>query len=714
MATAAVPNPATPSAPGSSREITPGSVLAERYRIDERVGAGSTSEVYLAEQVSLRRKVAVKVLHADHPHLAELVARFESEALVAAGIENPNIAGALEVGRLADGSAFFISEHVPGRTLRKELMAAPLSVERSLHIAKQIASVLTDAHELGIYHRDLKPENLMLLRRADDADFVKVLDFGLAQVAAATKPSGKTELVFGTPGYMPPEQALGQPLDGRADLYALGVVLFEMLSGVRPFESASGTLAKQLAGHVPTFAERAPSIKVPPGLEKIIYRLLAASVGERFANADDLIEALNALGSAQAQAAATTTSDRPAARTSAPPPPPLRRTMSGPPPMLERLPPFEAPPPAKPSERPAAANAPVANAAAIANGMDDSDIPTTVSLPRVSPLPPFAPPPGPSVAAATAPPPAKPVERPVTGKPSSSTLATVRARAKNLSGELRGRLGPLGAQLRGKRARVIGGAAAAGLGLSLLAVWALRSPRHAPEAALHVSDRAATPISNSDIAGRDRTAPTTAQQKPATRDAARPSAIQGASDEEAVFLSVADDYARDRREGEAVALVARVLARRPELKDDERVSALLKKTVRADSQQVTDDSFTLITSTLGEKGAELMYSLVLDPMLKDPLRRRVENWLASKDFDRISSSALYSAVKLRNAKTCDQKHALLRLSAEVGGKQTLDLLRDLDAHTICGASDLKNCYPCLAADSRLKDSIQRLEKRLGS
>jgi serine/threonine-protein kinase len=683
--------------------------------------------VYLAEQVSLKRKVRVKVLHADHPHLSELVSRFESEALVAAGIENPNIASALEVGKVADGSAFFVSEHVPGRTLRSELTAAPLSVERSLHIAKQVASVLTDAHELAIFHRDLKPENLMLLRRADDADFVKVLDFGLAQVAAATKPSGKTELVFGTPGYMPPEQALGQPLDGRADLYALGVVLFEMLAGVRPFESAAGALAKQLAGHVPTFAERAPGIKVPPALEKVVYRLLAASVGERFASADDLIEALTSLGTGQGASAAPTASDRPPARTSAPPPPPLRRTMSGPAPVLDRLPPFEAPAQAKPSERPpaqakpserppAAANVPVANAAAIANAVDDSDIPTTVSLPRMSPLPPLAPPPPLPVSAATAPPPAKPAARPASEKPASSSSVTVRARAKALGGEMRARLAPFARQLRGKRARVIGGVAAAGLGVSLLALWAFRLPGATSKPALHGVESAPAALSSSDVSAKDRAAPSPAPQQPATRDVVRASASasKSAPDEDAVFLSLADDYVRDRREGEAVALIARVLARKPELKDDERVSTLLKKTVRAESQQATDESFNLITSTLGEKGAELMYSLVLDPMLRDPLRRRIENWLASKEFDRISSSALYSAVKLRNAKTCDQKHALLKLSAEVGGKQTLDLMRDLDAHIICGASDLKNCYPCLAADSRLKDSIQRLEKRLGS
>jgi len=187
---------------------------------------------------------------------------------------------------------------------------------------------------------------------------------------------------------------------------------------------------------------------------------------------------------------------------------------------------------------------------------------------------------------------------------------------------------------------------------------------------------------------------------------------KGNSDEASLFLSLANDYLGERREVEAVALVSRVLSRQPELKDDPRVAAVLSKTVRSEQAQASDESLALLTGAMADKGAELVYALSLEPMLRDPLRRRVDNWLASKDFDRVSSAALYSTVKLRTAKTCDQKHALLRLAADVGGKQTLDLLRELDARTICGPNDLKNCYPCLASDSRLKDSIQRLEKRV--
>jgi serine/threonine-protein kinase len=708
MASPAVSTPAISSAPGSSLDIVPGAVLAERYRIDESIAKGSESGIFLAEQVSLHRKVAVKVLHAAHPNLSELAARFEREALVAAGIENPNIAGALECGKLADGSAFFVFEYVPGRSLRAELAKGPLSLARGLHIAKQVASALADTHELGIVHYDLKPERLMLLRRGDDLDFVKVLDVGLPGVTPATRPGSKAEFVLGTPGYMPPEQALGQPVDGRADLYALGAVLFEMLAGVRLFEG-SGILAKQLAGHIPTFAERAPGVQVSPELEKLVKRLLAPSAAERFANADDLIEALDTLASGArasapppAPAPAHTPSEKPVAKSSVPPPMSLRRTQSGPPAAADRLPHGELPPPAK---LPVRLNATPATGVPV----DESDIPTTVSLPKVPVLPPFAP--LPAVSAATAPPPARSAQPAGTAKPAaapSAALSTLGARVAELASRASGYSAPLRARLEDKRTLVLGAAVGASLGAALLAFVVLRSGSHEGAAGdPQSSANAASLAASSGVGATTLPRETSAEQ----RTSSLASKASG-SDEASIFLTLASDYVRDHREAEAVALVSRVVLRQPELKDDARVAGVLSKTARSDTPQAADDSLALLTGPMGEKGAELMYSLALEPSLKDAVRRRVEAWLASKDFDRTSSAALYSAVKLRNAKTCDQKHALLTLAADVGGKQTLELLRDLDAHTICGASDLKNCYPCLASDSRIKDSIQRLEKRL--
>jgi hypothetical protein len=253
---------------------------------------------------------------------------------------------------------------------------------------------------------------------------------------------------------------------------------------------------------------------------------------------------------------------------------------------------------------------------------------------------------------------------------------------------------------------VAGGVLAAGVGVSVLAFFAFRSPSHDAPADLRLGMNAAQPSAAS------HSQPAPPRELPLSNPARPQLAVASSSDEAAVFLALASDYVRDHREVEAVALVSRVLARQPELKDDPRIAAVLAKTVRAELAQAADESLGLLTSVMGEKGAELLYALSLETNLRDPVRRRVDSWLASKDFDRVSSAALYSAAKLRSAKTCDQKHALLSLAADVGGKQTLEFLRELDARTICGASDLKNCYPCLASDSKLKDSIERVEKRL--
>ncbi len=225
-----------------------GRVVSERYRIEALIGEGGMGAVYLAEHVLMRKRLAVKVLHAEMTRMPEMVARFEREAMAAAHIEHPNVAAATDFGKLENGAFFLVLEYVEGTNLRDLIERGPLEIRRALHIAHQMASALARAHALGIVHRDLKPENVMLVLRDGDADFVKVLDFGIAKVPVGDL--GRTSsnkdgaqvltqlgMVYGTPEYMAPEQALGQEVDLRADLYALGVILFEMLSGVRPFDA---------------------------------------------------------------------------------------------------------------------------------------------------------------------------------------------------------------------------------------------------------------------------------------------------------------------------------------------------------------------------------------------------------------------------------------------------------------------------------------------
>src|SRR5689334_327996 len=264
-----------------------GRVLSERYRIEALLGEGGMGAVYLAEHVLMRKRLAVKVLHAEMTRLPEMVARFEREAMAAAHIEHPNVAAATDFGKLDNGAFFLVLEYIEGSSLRDLIEKGPLATQRALHIAHQIASALARANALGIVHRDLKPENVMLVDRDGDPDFVKVLDFGIAKVPVgelASRGSANdggqvlTQLgmVYGTPEYMAPEQALGQEVDARADLYALGVILFEMLAGVRPFDAESKVtlLGMKVTSDPPTIASKNASVEVPERVQAVVRQLL--------------------------------------------------------------------------------------------------------------------------------------------------------------------------------------------------------------------------------------------------------------------------------------------------------------------------------------------------------------------------------------------------------------------------------------------------------
>ena len=211
-----------------------GSVLAERYRVEKLLGSGGMGSVYRAQHVHMRKSVAIKVLHREMTYLPEVVARFEREAVAAARIEHPNVAAATDFGRLADGSFYLVLEYVEGKSLRAALKErGPMSTTRALHVTRQIADALAAAHAAGIVHRDLKPDNVMLLDREGERELVKVLDFGIAKLNIGDVKEQLTQLgsVFGTPEYMAPEQAQGLEVDARADLYTLGILLYEMLAG---------------------------------------------------------------------------------------------------------------------------------------------------------------------------------------------------------------------------------------------------------------------------------------------------------------------------------------------------------------------------------------------------------------------------------------------------------------------------------------------------
>ena len=270
-----------------------GTLLAGRYRLDGVIGQGGMSVIYRAEHVHMRKAFAVKVLHRELSVLPEVAARFEREAIAAASIDHPNVAGATDFGRLGDGSFYLVLEYIAGRSIGELLVhREPLAVERAVHIMRQIAEALVAAHAQGIVHRDLKPENVMIVARPDDANFVKILDFGIAKVVAERGGPVLTRVgsVFGTPHYMSPEQASGGEADARSDLYALGVLAYEMFTGVPPFDDAD--VGRVLAMQVEQPAPEMPAT-VDPELREVVRRLLKKAPEDRFQAAADVVVALD-------------------------------------------------------------------------------------------------------------------------------------------------------------------------------------------------------------------------------------------------------------------------------------------------------------------------------------------------------------------------------------------------------------------------------------
>jgi serine/threonine-protein kinase len=286
-----------------------GTVISGRYRIEKLLGEGGMGSVYRAEHTHMRKRLAIKVLHPEMSRLPEVVARFEREAMAAAHIDHPNVATATDFGKLDDGSFFLVLEFVEGKSLRDSVQKGPLELGRALRILRQIGAALQRAHAIGIVHRDLKPENVMLIDRDGEPDFVKVLDFGIAKVPVGdiSTSGAKSDqnapaltqlgMVYGTPEYMAPEQALGQNVDPRADIYALGVMAFEMIAGKRPFdhESKVTLLGMHVTAPIPPISAKAPDVQVPQEVEAIIIRMLAKESTYRHADAKELLEALDAI-----------------------------------------------------------------------------------------------------------------------------------------------------------------------------------------------------------------------------------------------------------------------------------------------------------------------------------------------------------------------------------------------------------------------------------
>ena len=277
------------------------------YEVVKLLGSGGMGEVYRARDTRLAREVAIKVLPAFYSNDPDRLRRFEQEARAAAALNHPNILAVHQMGTY-EGAPYLVSELLEGNTLRELLVRGPLALRRVIDYGVQIARGLAAAHEKGVVHRDLKPENLFITKDGR----AKILDFGLAKLtqpqealngtSAATTEITEPGVVMGTVGYMSPEQVSGKPADRRADIFALGAILYEALTGKRAFQrpTAPETMSAILNEDPPTASQFAPTIS--PALQKVVHRCLEKNPAQRFQSASDLAFALEALSDSGVQA----------------------------------------------------------------------------------------------------------------------------------------------------------------------------------------------------------------------------------------------------------------------------------------------------------------------------------------------------------------------------------------------------------------------------
>jgi len=644
-----------PSVRPGGPEALIGSTLSGRYLIERLIGEGGMGAVYQAEHTHMRKRLAVKVLHPEMSRLSEVVARFEREAMAAAHIDHPNVASATDFGKLEDGSFFLVLEYVEGRSLREVIADGRVELGRALHIVRQVASGLGRAHALGIVHRDLKPENVMLVTRDGDADFVKVLDFGIAKVPVgemfgepkATPGQALTQLgmVYGTPEYMAPEQALGQPIDARADLYALGVMAFEMITGARPFEHESKVtlLGMHVTAPIPRMSERAPEANVPPEIDAIVTRLLAKESSARYADAKDLVDSLDAV-----------TMDLAGRGLIAEPPPPLSAALASRPSMVDA-----------PGSRSSVALGPTS----LANPSLSSTQPHTGLASLV----------GASFGSAL-----KSARPLMTPRVVATTAAVVGALALLTATVVVIAIAHGSARPERAVAGIAGGSA--------LTV----SPKPPDPKTDDVVSDATAKIDKGDFATAIDELTAVEKQNPDRAD---------------VHMQLERAFTGVRNPRDAMREAGLWLAADPgaasdvKLEEDVRNAALLK-----DAQ---DDAFALLESKMGARGVDVLYDIAFGASgrLYPQAATRAKHSLDLDDVRNRASPALGVLLDFKDAKTCDQKHTLLDRAREQGDARILPVLQAYQAARGCGFLGRSDCYPCMHKDRELSAAISAITDR---
>jgi serine/threonine protein kinase len=294
--------------PSSRRAMTDpndaliGTLAAGRYRIIKQLGEGGMGQVYLAEHVAIEKRVALKVLRVEYATKGDIVTRFQQEAISASRIKHPNVLDVFDFGQLDNGCFYLAMEFLEGCDLADEITRRRvLDASTGIRVAMQICRALAAAHANGVVHRDMKPENVFLQRTADGEEIVKIVDFGIAQlrskddsVVETKRRLTRTGMIFGTPEYMAPEQASGKHADLRADIYAVGIIMYEMFTGAVPFtgETFLGVLTKHLSEAAPAMNAVYPDLAISPQLQSVIMRALEKDPAVRYQSMLEFAQAI--------------------------------------------------------------------------------------------------------------------------------------------------------------------------------------------------------------------------------------------------------------------------------------------------------------------------------------------------------------------------------------------------------------------------------------
>ena len=634
-----------------------GELVSDRYRILARLGAGGMGAVYVAEHTLMRKRVALKLLHPSMAQTPEAVARFRREAEAVASLEHPNITAATDFGQTPDGSFFLVLEYLDGQSLRKALQDGPMAPARALRIARQIALALDHAHAAGIVHRDLKPENVMLVRREDEPDFAKVLDFGVARIEStpergAGQPLTRAGTVMGTPEYMAPEQALGERVTPRADLYSLGIVMYEMLTGRLPFEGDNiALMSLHIVAPVPPMAERAPGQSVPANIEALVLRLLEKEPAARLSSATELIAGIDEI-----------------TRGGIPDAPPSERSR-----IVVR-----------------------SSSATLASG---DAIPAKEEL-----------------AMTHAAMPAAVVERPPAPKRSALENARDRLEAfaqrpqvRELVASFRRQLDELLTTLEGKTKlprptlRIILASAAALLFATTLTIFlavVLVHDKGAPNAS--TADASAAPPLGSEAP------PEQVRTAAANGTASLEALAEQYPRDRAVLRELALSYDAYERTAEALRTIERIAQIEAVSVTPELVRIIIRATAK---NETIDQAFRLLLDSLGGTGVDALVEIASSKDLPERARGRAISNLRRENVRANARPATALLIDLDLATSCEARHAALQRYGEEADARALGRLQALKSARGCGRGGRYDCNSCLRSDDLLENATRAAESR---